>query len=444
MTATYSIRALPQHLRALASGRFARNVAMITSGAALAQGVSLLSAPLFSRLYTPEEFGMLGLFSALAGVLGSSAALRYDLPIVIARRERTALALFYLCLTIATIMALVALAIVFVWGRRIVALFGMEQLAPYLYWIPLHILASGLFLAMSQWACRHKEFALLARNPLTRTGTTVVVRAGAGMLSLGAGGLIFSAVAGQIAATAGMTARLLRRDRQALRPRKGQVRQMIAAMKRFRDFPQFSAPQELINALSQQMPNFILALFFSPATVGLYWMTVRVLQAPGNFVGQAVRQVFYPRVCDILNQGRNAFPDIAKTTVALLALGAAAFLPILVFGPALFALVFGEPWREAGEYARWVSLWTWFGFANVPAVCGLQAMGAQKMLLFWESALFLCRNGALLLFAAVGGPLQAVAAFALAGMIFNILLILIALKRSAVRNRAPDTQDSKA
>ena len=419
-----------RRLRRLATGRFARNVALITSGAFLAQLLALLSAPILTRLFDPEAFGLLGLFSAAVGLLSSSANLRYELPIVIARSQPQATALLYLCLLTAIAYSAGATVIVLMWGRQMAELFDAPQLATYMPWLPICILATGVFLPFSQWACRQKEFSLLARNPITRTGVTLAVQLSAGTMALGSGGLIVGFVAGQIAAAIGIVWRILRRYRDELRPRRGQGRRIMSAARRFRSFPQFSAPQEAINSASQQMPNFILAAFFGPVTVGVYWLNVRILQMPAQLVGQAVRQVFYQRISEILNHGEPVLAPLAKATAGLLALGAPAFLPIILFGPALFSLVFGEPWREAGEMARWVAWWSWLVFANVPAFCGLQAMGAQRALLIYEMLLFAGRNGALLFFSYVSGPLQAVAAYALAGMAFNVALISYGIWRA--------------
>ena len=415
-----------------ATGSFARNVVLITSGAAVAQLLTLLSAPLLTRLFTPEAFGLLGLFTATVGLLSSSANLRYELPIVIARTLPQATALLYLCLLITTAFTGLMSIAILLWGRPLAEMLDTPQLVPYLPWLPIHIFATGVFLAFSQWITRQREFALLARNPVIRSGATVVVQLAAGIMAFGQGWLIVGFITGQIAAALSVTSRLKRRYWKALRPRVVLGRRMAAVARRFRCFPQFSAPQEAVNAASQQMPNFILAAFFGPATVGIYWLTLRAFPMPANFIGQGGGRVFFRRICEIINRGDRAVVPMTKATFGLLALGFPVFLPTIFFGPFFFAFIFGEPWREAGEMARWVALWAWFGFANVPTFCCLQAMGAQQELLIYEILLFIARNSVLFLFAYNGNPLQAIAAYALTGMTFNAGLIgyglLLAMK----------------
>jgi len=417
------MRGLPARLKTLSASAFMRNVAMIASGAALAQALLLLVSPLLTRLFSPEAFGLLGMFMAVAGIIGPSAALRYELAIPVARTELMAGTLLYLCLIVAAALSALSGVIVILWAEDIGALLDAPALAPYLYLLPIHIFAMGAFLALSQWAARREHFAVLARNPMTRSVAAIAVQLGAGIAALGQGWLIIGFLAGHVAAALGLFARLMRREAEALRPPRRLRASLVAAARRFRRFPVFAAPQELLNALSQQLPNLVLAAFFGPVVLGLYWLTMRVLQAPAQLIGQSVRQVFYQRICDLLNRGGSSFSLMAKTTGALALVGALAFVPVIAFGPMLFALIFGEEWREAGEYARWVALWSWVGFANVPAVCGLQAMGAQKGLLVYEIFLFIGRNGALFWFAFAGEPLEAVIAYALVGAAFNLALI---------------------
>jgi len=417
----------------IANKPFAKSVALIASGGAIAQVLNFAVSPILSRLFTPEAFGLLGLFVAVSGLLSACSTLRYELPIVIARQLQAGAALVHLCIVISVIMAVISSVIIFFWGNNVGATFNVPQLVPYLYLVPFSILFSGIFLAFSQWACRRKEFGLLAKNPITRTGTTLTINLGAGLMSLGQGWLIFGFVMGQLAAGVGVALRIMKKDWKVLRPRIRAWRRIVAMAKRYRRFPQFSAPQAMVNVASQQMPNFILGFFFGPVTLGLYWLTVRVLHAPSILIGQSVRQVYYQKVCENLNLGRSILPLLIKATLGLVTLGAVCFLPIILFGPFIFSIVFGEPWIIAGEYARWVSLWSWAGFTNVPAFCSIQALGLQKELFVYETILFVIRNGALLIFSMAGSPLDSIIAFAITGFFFNTALVLYAFKASKVR-----------
>src|SRR5262245_11569086 len=63
---------------------FAANVAFMVTGTALGQGASVLLAPVLTRLYSPEQFGYLSVYTATLTILVVVAALGFELAIPIA------------------------------------------------------------------------------------------------------------------------------------------------------------------------------------------------------------------------------------------------------------------------------------------------------------------------------------------------------------------------
>lgn len=418
---------LLKHLR----GRFARDVGTLSLGATMAHVLALLATPLLSRLFSPDAFGVLALFTALAVILGTVATLRYELPVVLARTTGIAAVLVALCVVIATIVAVLSGMVVLAFGPALAAMGGVPELASLLAFVPLYVLAIGILNALTQWAIRQRRFGTVARTPVLHFGTMILVQLGAGVLAWDATGLVLGFVVGQFMATAVLTITLIRSDWDLLRPQGRFLRLAPSVLKRYRRFPQYGAPQNLVNAVSQHIPHFILTVFFGPATVGLYWLAVRVLNAPGVLVGRAVRQVFYQRLARIHNERGDVLSPIVRVTLVLFAIGGAAFLPVILAGPWLFELVFGEVWRVAGEYARWVSLWSLAGLANIPSGCGIQVLGMQREFLIWEVVLLASRVGTLVLLSLLGEPVYAVAGYACVGAIFNLGLIGYVMRRAA-------------
>ena len=73
---------LPRQLmRILPKSRFARNVAVVSAGSAMGQGLLIVSAPLLTRLYTPADFGVLAVYVSIVSILVVVASLRYEMAI---------------------------------------------------------------------------------------------------------------------------------------------------------------------------------------------------------------------------------------------------------------------------------------------------------------------------------------------------------------------------
>jgi O-antigen/teichoic acid export membrane protein len=211
------------------------------------------------------------------------------------------------------------------------------------------------------------------------------------------------------------------------------------AARRYRDFPLFSGSCALLNAMSKYAPVFLLAGFFGPAVAGFYDVSVRVIQAPMNFVLTSLRQVLYQRASEVFRQGGDTRRLFRRSTAALLAVAALPALAVLLFGPRLFAFALGAGWRTAGVYASWMVLWLLFGFAATPAVLFIQVYRKQKPLLFQNAALLVLRVLAIFAGSRLGSPLLAVALCSLVGVLYNLALILWAdffLQRAPQGGRA--------
>src|SRR6202043_3955410 len=73
--------------RRMVGSRFASNVAFMLAGTVLGQAASVLLSPALTRLYTPDQFGYLSVYTAALTILGVIAALGFELAIPIAASE---------------------------------------------------------------------------------------------------------------------------------------------------------------------------------------------------------------------------------------------------------------------------------------------------------------------------------------------------------------------
>jgi O-antigen/teichoic acid export membrane protein len=81
-----------------------------------------------------------------------------------------------------------------------------------------------------------------------------------------------------------------------------------------------------------------------------------------NFIGGAISQVFYQQASLLKNDNEK----LKKLTIGTIKKSSLVSLPFLIllllWGPQLFAFVFGKEWEIAGEYARILSPWIFLDF----------------------------------------------------------------------------------
>lgn len=326
-------------MRGRSDGLLRASLTLMAGGAA-AQALPLLLGPWLTRLYTPEEFGQYTLFFALAANLGVVACARYDFAMPLARDEAEARDLLALCLRV--LAGVVSLTVPLAIAAGLMGWFVLWM------WLPLAVAASGLVQCLTMWATRAQRFPQLSLARFTQFGGASLLQLGAGLLHAGAWGLVAGPVA-SAAAAAGWMVRpaplggwrsLWRVPAAALR----------AVANRYREFPLLNTPHAFAGALQDTAAVALLVAWTGEAEAGFWGLALRYLKAPATLVGGAVSQALYPKL--VHSAPAEARRAVRRVMLLLALVAVPLVLVLLAAGPALFAGLFGEPWRGAGELAR--------------------------------------------------------------------------------------------
>jgi lipopolysaccharide exporter len=404
-------------------GGFMRHLTILASGTFAAQLLSLAAAPILSRLFTPASFGIFGVFVSISAILGVVANLRYQVAVLLPESDDDAANLLALSvMSTALLVGLTILALT-IMGASLASLLGAPALGPFLWWLPASVGATGLYQALNYWSTRRKHFGRLSISRIGQSGAMNSTQLVGGFFGGGAAVLIGGQVIGQIVAASALAFQVWRDEWAKMRPVFAWSRMRRLATE-FRQFPLYSAPQGLLNAVSQNIPLLLLAVFFNPAAVGLYLLAHKLLQVPIGLVGASVRQVFFQRASESYNEGRNVRHLQARFTAALAACAVVPTALVVIWGPDIFSFVLGNEWRESGEYARWLILWLFMGFVNPPSVVLAEVYRRQKHLLVYDALLLAARAAALLAGGLAGSIIMAIASYSLVGVAFNAGLIV--------------------
>lgn len=344
---------------------FAGDVLRLVTGTGLAQLITIIAAPLLTRLYAPDAFGVATVFASLTGIIGVVACMRYELSIVLPDTDEEAANLLAVTLCCCLTTSFLVLVVVVVAAEGIANLLRVPALVPCLWLAPLAVLAHGTFSALNYWNTRSKQFSRLAIARVTSQIASTSGSIGAGASGHASGlAMVTANVAGQWVATSALALQIYRDEGRAL-IRQISPSRMLAGLARYRKFPLFSTWSALLNTLSWQAPVLMLGLFFSPAAVGLYALGFRILQMPMSLVGSAISQVFIQQAARAKSAG--ALPPLVEGLMDRL--GSVALFPLLIIGIAgesLYASIFGQAWAEAGVYAQILSAWAFIWFVSSP------------------------------------------------------------------------------
>jgi len=372
------------------------DVLKLVSGTTFAQLVAILAAPILTRLYAPEIFGIVALFTSLTGIAGTIACLRYELAVMLPEHDEEAANLLGISLGFVFLITLLSIPLIWWTKEPLLRWLNAPYLASYLWLIPLSLLINGIFLALNYWNSRTRHFGRLSIARVTSALTTTPSTIGLGFAGYAtAGPMIGATIAGQAVATTVLGGQIWRDDRdiflKAIR-----WREMRKGIVRHKKFPLLSTWSALMNTVSVQLPPLLLACFFSSTVVGFYALGHRLLSMPMSLIGGAIGQVFFQRAAVAKIQGR--LPAVVRETfVRLMSLGAFPLLLIMITGKEIFCAVFGSQWTEAGVYAQILAPWILFVFFGSPVSTLFSVLEMQGAGLIFNSVLLATRVASLVI-----------------------------------------------
>ena len=371
--------------RLLPQSRFAQNALLVFSGSALAQAIPMAVSPILTRLYTPADFGLLALYSAIISLLAGAATGRYETAVMLPEKEKDAIQLVAIAVLTGLLLCLALSILVILFKTDISILLSSPALLNLLYLVPLSVLLMGTYQTLNYWLIRKKEFKKSTFNKLTLTSFTVVPSIIFGLFQISSGLLaayIIGWLAGNIASF-----------RQALATGFMPAAISSAGLKtnalRYQDLPKYSALPALLDGASLALPMLLINTFFSSTAAGFFALTRQVILGPLSLVSSSVSQVLFQHIVEQKNQNFPLRNLIIKMMWQLTAAAILMALATAFVAPEFFAIVFGEKWRVAGEYARILACAYGIRFIASPLSVVFLALERIKLGSVWQIIYFL-------------------------------------------------------
>lgn len=395
-------------------GSFARNVGVLTTGTVFAQGLAVLALPLLTRLYSPHDFNLLAVYSAVIGIVTVVSCLRYNIAIPLPEHDDDAMALLVVALAAGLSVSLLVALPVLIAPDATAALLGQPELLPYLWLIPIGVLFASAYNALQYWASRKKRFTLVTRTRVSRAVGGIGAQAGIGAAHASPFGLLFGHMLYSGLGVFGLLRDLVRQDRAALRNVTG--RRAVEQSLLYSRFPVWSVPEALFNTAGSQVPLILIASVTAGPEAGYLMLAMRVMGLPMGLVGASVAQVFVAEAPERLRAGTLA--EFTRSTMwALLRSGSPLLIAIGILSPFLFPWVFGQEWARAGWLVAWLTPAFILQFVASPVSIALHVTGLVRTAMILQLFGLLIRIFPLLVLVPEAGALLS-EAYAVSGAIF--------------------------
>nr|QLL91152.1 O-antigen flippase Wzx [Plesiomonas shigelloides] len=368
---------------------FARSVSVLVGSTVGAQALMILASPLLTRLYTPESFGLLAVYSGLLALFTVVASLRYELAIPLPESNTEAANVVVLSLLVVLLMTAISAVMIVLAGEQIAHALDVPKLVNYFWLLPVGVLLSGLYNVFNNWAIRTKHFGDIARTRISQTLATVAVQ----LLGykLGNIALLFGQASGQGVGSLRLAVSTLKHKEFNSWSWKG----VGIAAKRYKQFPIFSTWSALFNTAGAQLPPLVFAAFFNAGAAGLYALANRILQLPMTVIGGAIGQVYFSDLAEARIKGQLP-KKIEQGAVGLIKLSFPAGFVFMYFAPDFFTWVFGVDWEVSGHAARWMVPWILLQFISSPLSMVFFVLEKENAGLVFQFGMFMARGASLI------------------------------------------------
>ena len=326
-----------------------KGVLILGTGSMLTQLLGILVIPILTRLFSPSDFGLFGMFNAILAIILTFISLRYEYAIPVPKDSDTAAHLLVLCIVLVCLSSFVLSLVLIILGSYLVTLFNLQAIAPFFWILLIGCFGTGIYQALNYWAIRKKDYSTITYTQINQSISGNVSKLFFGIIGIGSIGLLLGQVISNITGVGTFVKKIRESDRNCFTSIS--VPGLKHAAREYRDFPLFSTPATLLFTVSLQLPVFFISLFYGIKEVGWYTLAYSMLTLPASFIGSSIAQAFYGEAANQMHTNPSALKALYLNTVKKLTLiSLPVFGIIALVAPFLFPIIFGEAWLGAGVY----------------------------------------------------------------------------------------------
>lgn len=362
---------------------FIHSVLLLTSGTIIGQILALLATPIISRLYTPDEYGILGSYTSIIAIGSVVAMLRYEVAIPGSDSDSDAGNLLILTLVIglctSIIYAFVCLFIIAPLG----ALLNIQALVPYLWLVPIGIFVIALYQALSHWAIRNQDFSTLAKTKLIQSASMTSVQIMLGIFSFGQIGLILGKILGQGGGCGIILRKIIGQNQSLLRS--VSLGGLLDVGLRYNSFPKYSAIAALMGAAYINLPPLFFVTLYGTTIGGWYILVMDTLLIPINLMSVSITQAYFGELVKLKQSSSDNILSISWHRLKQLSiLGIVIVFLLNIVAPFLIPLVFGPQWASTVKCLQILSPMVLISFITAPFGCIIDVFQRQDLHLIRE------------------------------------------------------------
>ena len=334
------------NLKSLRNSPFITNVVKLAGGSAIGQALVMLSMPLVTRLYSPADMGIFGVFMSFISFASVGVALRYDLAIVAARDKFEADVLLITSIALAVPCVFIASFVLFGMIRFNILGYGLLPDWSALAML-VALLATGVFSSLRLWYVGRQKFGEISMALVSQGAGRAILPVILGWLSSGWTGMLGGEILGRLLGVVRLARGAWPEARitfATLDSKDG-----VNVLRRYWKYPAVFLPSSMIDALATSLPLPIISSLYGVGAAGQYFLVARLASVPAALISAGVADVFHAKIAETARTDKSLVHRTLKSAIQkLTVVSLGIYLPVALISPFVFSIVFGESWQQAG------------------------------------------------------------------------------------------------
>lgn len=381
-------------------GTFARHAAAVVGGNSVAMLSQLLLTPIIARIYGPEAYGAYAIYMALIVNLSSVSDLGYSMAYVLPREEDRFMQLLRFNIASAIVVGGLITAISLIPDLVFGVFPAWRPLGGWIHGVGIGVIVYAMSVSFTQAFTRLKAF----RTSATIGGILEASIRGLlillGWTTKGTLPMTFSDLLIRVLVIPVYLIGLAKHGLKGLWNR-WSWRAMKPVLVEYKRYPMMIFSERWVSTLGVQLPTFLLAKDLR--VVGEFGLGASLLMIPLRLMGYSLSTIYLQRMAELREDSEGS---IARVTAGIFDrlswLGLGPFLALIFFADEGFAILFGEPWRNAGVISAMLGTWFFARLVTDPMVSLFNVRKREHVMLIFGSIMLVVRLGAMLFARAQG------------------------------------------
>lgn len=383
----------------------------------------MLSYPLITRIYDPQQFGAFQLFNSLYGTMMVCSTLKFAEAQILPSRDNEAFKVTLVASLCCVLFCSCALLTFWLSGYSPISIFSsvfVDNHDSIFHLLVTQLFFGGMGLVLEYWALRLRMFISILISRSLEALVTLAMQVVCGLFySNGAIALIVSIWVGSVIFCSSQLFFTSSTFKKSFL-KQIKLSNFFNVINTYKDFALKGLPSSLLNTLSLSSPSFLFGHLGRLSELAFYSLAAGIFMAPISIFSIGMGKVFFVHSTDNRND-RSILKYMLKLNYRrLFGLVILPGIVVLVFAPVAFEAIFGSQWKTAGTYAQILLPWLLAMAIVGPTTSIFVTLGRQDILLKYNIWLLIVRFASLSFgLMVLQNPTISLLLFSVAGMAFN-------------------------